>query len=137
MVPVPVPVLSVPMDAERAFSNVWNGPGYFDSSAARLSAVPESDAPVRSPVRPVETIVWVSVRSGSVNDSVPFSLYVSAVEWTTLTPGDSDVGARSPPTVPLPPANLMVCAPVVMTGTSLVPVIVMVNWSGVFSSSGA
>jgi hypothetical protein len=82
-------------------------------------------------------MVWVSVRSGSVNDSVPFSLYDSVVGWLTLTPDVSDVGPRSPPVVPLPPAKLMVCAAVVMTGTSLVPVIVMVNLRGVYSSLGA
>ena len=87
-----------------------------------MRVVPVSDAPVRF----VETIVWVSLRSGSVNVSAPDSVSVPAV-LIRLTPEVSDVMGRSPPGVPLPPEKLMVCSPVVMTGASLVPVIVIVN----------
>ena len=62
--------------------------------------------------------VWVSVRSVSTNDSVP-----------EVAP----VAGRSPPGVLVPPSNSTVCGPVVKSGTSLVPlVIVIVNvWKAV------
>ena len=44
---------------------------------------------------------------------------------------------RGPPGTLVPPENAIACGPVVMTGTSLVPVIVMVNGRVVTSSFAA
>ena len=99
MVPLPVPELSVAIEALSAFSNIASGAGG--------TVAPDSDIAVSL----VET-VWVSVRSTSVKSSVP---------WVgTLV-------VRSPPGMLMPPENAMVCGPVVMTGASLVPIIVIVN----------
>src|SRR6266436_1245656 len=109
MVPLPVPVLSVKIDAVSAFSNSARGPGgTVDPASTAL-------------VNLVET-VWVSVRSASRNDRSP------------------EVGSlvvMGPPGVLVPPENAMLCAEVVMTGTSLVPVIVIVIGTVVDSLLGA
>ncbi len=101
MVPLPEPVLSVAIDTASAFSNIASGPG---------GMVPGPDSVLS--VSTAET-VWVSVRSTSVNDSVP------------------EVGTfafRSPPGTLVPPENSMVAGTVTMTGASLLPrVIVMVK----------
>ena len=90
---------------------------YLRAGRAPVDPGPESAALVSL----VET-VWVSVRSTSVNASVP--------EVGTFV-------VRLPPGMLLPPENEMCCGPVVMTGTSLVPVIVIVNERVVVSSFGA
>ena len=111
MTPVPVPVLSVVTDAVSAASNAASGPG---------GTLDSSD--IFAPASAVVTVVWVSVRSASAKFNLP------------------EVGLfeiSGPPGVPVPPENATVSGPVVMTGTSLVPVTVIVNVTGVFKSSGA
>ncbi len=95
--PDPVPVLSVTIDAVSACSKIANGAG------GRFSPFGNS----------VTETVWVSVRSGSSNEMVP-----EVGTWVV----------RSPPGTLVPPLNAMVCGTLeVMTGTSLVPVIVIVK----------
>jgi hypothetical protein len=106
IVPNPVPVLSVAIDAVSAFSNIAAGRRQIEPRRNNLT----------------ET-VWVSVRSGSSNAIVP-----EVGTWAV----------KSPPGTLVPPVNAIVCGTLeVMTGTSLVPVIVMVNVAVPVSWSGA
>ena len=115
MVPVPVPVLSFvgsTIQAVRAALNASSGPGGTADPSDIVQLLKTA------------VTVCVSVRSGSVKANVPF---VSSPEMS------------GPPETLVPPENAMdwVSLSVVMTGTSLVPVTVIVKFTAVFKSSGA
>src|SRR3954451_10499494 len=110
IVPVPLSVLSAKIDAESAVVNRLSGVGgIVDPGSAALTSL-------------VDTL-WVSVRSVSVKVKVP----------EVGSSGD----VSTPPGVDLPAANSINCGPVVITGRSLVPVIVIVNDCSVNSLAGA
>ncbi|MGY4327884.1 hypothetical protein ACVWWG_002301 [Bradyrhizobium sp. LB7.2] len=100
MVPVPLPLLSAPaaIAADIALWNSASGPG---------GTVPSGSVALVS----LTATVWVSVRSTSLKVSVP-------EVGTSLVSG--------PPATLVPPSKVMVGTLLVITGLSLVPVIVMV-----------
>src|SRR5438445_12360459 len=109
MVPVPDPVLSFvgsTIQAVSAALNASSGPGGTVDSSDIVQLVKAA------------VTVCVSVRSGSVKANVPF---VASPEMS------------GPPETLVPPENPMdwVTLSVVMTGTSLVPVTVIMNVTGV------
>src|SRR5260370_18687826 len=113
MVPLPVPVLSVAMLAVSAASNAARGPGGMVPTGGGTSPY---------------LIVWVSVKSTSLNANVP----LVAAGWPA-----GSFAERKPATTSLSPVKASAGAEVVMTGTSLVPVIVIVNDLTVTASFGA
>ena len=100
MVPLPEPVLSAASEAASAVSNAASESGAIEPG-------PESTALASL----VET-VWVSERSTSVNANVP-----------EVGP----VGIRSPPAVLVPAENATFCGPVVMSGMSLAPRVIVIE----------
>src|SRR6267154_265547 len=111
MVPLPLSVLSAKSDvAESAVVN-------------RLSGVGGTVDPGSTALTSLVDTVWVSVRSASVKVRIPEV--------------GSSVDVSTPPGVDLPAANSINCGPVVITGRSLVPVIVIVNDCSVNSLAGA
>ncbi len=100
MVPVPLPLLSAPaaIATDIALWNAASGPG---------GTLPSGRVALVS----LTATVWVSVRSTSLKVSVP-------EVGTSLVSG--------PPGTLVPPSKMMTGTLVVITGLSLVPVIVMV-----------
>src|ERR1700694_2520460 len=116
MIPLPVPVLSVPILAASAASNAARGPG---------GTTPPDHAGVAS----FTETEWVSVKSGSLKANVPLD--------GAALPVTGSVPERNPATTSWSPVKASAAAEVVMTGTSLVPVIVIVNGLTVTASFGA
>src|ERR1700687_1385962 len=115
MVPLPVPVLSEPTLAVSAALNAARGPG---------GTLPPDHWGGTSPY----VTEWVSVKSGSLKTNVP----LVAAAWPA-----GSFAERKPATTSLSPVKASTGTEVLMSGTSLVPVIVIVNGLTVIASFGA